>query len=93
MAKPFKCMLRNCGIELSPNARVPLCPKHQSRYRYWGIKTWAERDARDEYLMAAHELLGYVKDHPVAKAKPKRKKETQVRSTRATSAAKIIVAA
>jgi len=82
-----------CKKELSPRARKRLCKKHQSRYRYWGDKTWHQREARDEYLSEAHQLLAFVNRFPKPKEKRKAPPATRVRDTRATHAAKNIIAA
>ncbi len=71
---PARKLLTTC-----PNCRT-------SMFGYWGDKTWAERDARDAFVLMLHARFVYMKEHP--QQPTRRARPPAVRTTRATNAAR-----
>lgn len=63
---------------------LPYSPACRASFSRTGNKTWAEIDAWQSFILKQNERILYVKGHP--KRKPRRK-EREVRTTRATNSA------
>lgn len=77
---------KECAERPKPNRQLePTCVPCRNGFSYNGHKTWAERDERDRHYLKLHDRFVYLKEHP---KRPAKRKQSQVRTTRSTNAAR-----